>query len=106
MKMLRMMMLALGALALTQGGALAATATFTSLPVDGLAVQFFNSLVNVWIPVIALCALIFLVINMFGGFFQIGPRVVGFVFGCSLLAGGLPLLATLFGDGIVTALML
>lgn len=84
----------------------AATATFTSLPVDGLAVSFFQSLTQVWIPIIALSALIGLVINMFVGFFQIGTKVVGFIFGISLLAGGLPLLSSLFGGGLVTALVL
>jgi hypothetical protein len=93
-------------LAFTQGAALAATATFTRLPVDALAVQFFNSLTNVWIPIIALIAMIALVINMFFGFFQIGPRVVGFVFGCSLLAGGLPLLSSIFGNKLLSALCL
>jgi hypothetical protein len=93
-------------LVLTQGVAFAATAQLTQLPVDALAVKFFNSLTNVWIPIIALTALIGLVINMFLGFFQIGPKVVGFVFGCSLLAGGLPLLASMFGNKLVTALIL
>ena len=59
-----------------------------------------------WIPIIALIALIALVINMFFGFFQIGPRIVGFVFGCSILAGGLPLVSTLFGGNLVTGLLL
>jgi hypothetical protein len=86
--------------------ALAATAKFTSLPVDDLAVKFFDSLVNVWIPIVGLTALIGLVINMFVGFMQIGARVVGFVFGVSLLAGGLPLLKTIFGNNLVTALIL
>src|SRR5262245_9623791 len=86
--------------------ALAAAAQFTALPVDALAVKFFNSLVNVWIPIVGLSALIGLVINMFVGFMQIGARVVGFVFGVSLLAGGLPLLKTIFGGQLVTALIL
>jgi hypothetical protein len=95
-----------GVLALSQSAALAATAQMTSLPVDQLAVTFFNSLINVWILIVALVALIGLVINMFFGFFQSGPRVVGFVFGCALLAGGLPLMATLFGGNLVTSLIL
>jgi hypothetical protein len=86
--------------------ALAAAAQFTALPVDALAVKFFDSLVNVWIPIVGLTALIGLVINMFVGFMQIGARVVGFVFGVSLLAGGLPLLKTIFGNNLVTALIL
>jgi hypothetical protein len=86
--------------------ALAATAQFTALPVDALAVKFFDSLVNVWIPIVGLTALIGLVLNMFIGFAQIGARVVGFVFGVSLLAGGLPLLKTIFGSNLVTALIL
>jgi hypothetical protein len=93
-------------LALMQGVALAATAQLTQLPVDALAVKFFNSLTNVWIPIIALIAMIGLVINRFFGFFQIGPKVVGFVFGCSLLAGGLPLLSSMFGNKLMTALIL
>jgi hypothetical protein len=98
----------LAALSLTlmQGTAVAATATFTRLPVDALAVQFFNSLTNVWIPIIALKALIGLVINMFVGFFQIGPKVVGFIFGAALLAGGLPVVSSMVGGNLVTALIM
>jgi hypothetical protein len=95
-----------GILALAQGTALAATATFTKLPVDALAVQFMSSLTNVWIPIITMIALIGLVINMFVGFFQIGPKVVGFIFGAALLAGGLPVVASLVGGNLVTALIL
>ncbi len=95
-----------GALVLLPNVAMAATAQMTSLPVDQLAVTFFNSLINVWIPIVALVALIGLEINMFFGFFQIGPRLVGFVFGCALLAGGLPLMSTLFGGNLVTSLIL
>jgi hypothetical protein len=51
-------------------------------------------------------ALIGLVINMFVGFFQIGPKVVGFIFGAALLAGGLPVVASLVGGNLVTALIL
>lgn len=92
-------------LLLSHTTALAVTAKFTQLPVDALAVQFFDSLVNVWIPIIAMLALIGLVINMFVGFMQIGPRVVGFVFGVAFLAGGLPLLSTMFGGSLVTSLI-
>jgi hypothetical protein len=92
-------------LVVTHGTALAATATFTRLPVDALAVQFFNSLTHVWIPIIALTALIGLVINMFVGFFQIGPKVVGFIFGAALLAGGLPVVSSMVGGNLVTALI-
>jgi hypothetical protein len=94
------------ALALASGDAQAAAAQFTALPVDALAVTFFKSLTNVWIPIIAMLALIGLTLNMFVGFMQIGARVVGFIFGVSLLAGGLPLLAKLFGNDLVTALIL
>jgi hypothetical protein len=92
--------------ALWAAGAEAATSKFTSLPVDDLAVKFFDSLVNVWIPIVALVALIGLVINMFVGFVQIGAKVVGFVFGMSILAGGLPLLSTIFGGKLVVALII
>jgi hypothetical protein len=47
-----------GILALAQGTALAATATFTKLPVDALAVQFMSSLTNVWIPSALFCSMI------------------------------------------------
>lgn len=104
--LLSMCAVTVGVLALSHSAVLAATAQMTSLPVDQLAVTFFNSLINVWIPIVALVALIGLVINMFFGFFQIGPRVVGFVFGCALLAGGLPLMSTLFGGNLVTSLIL
>jgi hypothetical protein len=93
-------------LLLTVVGADAATSKFTGLPVDDIAVKFFDSLVNVWIPIIAMVALIGLVVNMFVGFVQIGAKVVGFCFGIALLAGGLPVLSTIFGGKLATALVL
>ncbi len=86
-------------------GADATTATFTSLPADSIAIKLMDSLTNVWIPVIAIVAVIGLVVNMFMGFAQIGGRAVGVIVGLSLLAVGLPGLKAIFGGQFVAALI-
>jgi hypothetical protein len=70
------------------------------LPVDTAITAIRTSVVNVWIPTIALLALIALVINFFGGFVQIGGRAAGAVVGFSLLGAGLPWLNSFFGTQI------
>lgn len=86
--------------------ALAATAQFTTLGVDELAVSFYQSLLQVWIPLIAAGAIILLVINICGGFYNVGPRVVGTVFGLAILGLGMPRIAQIFGTGIATGIIL
>lgn len=100
---IRVLTLASLTVLLAHGAADAATATFTQLPVDAMAVTFFRSLSQVWVPIISMIALIGLVVNMFFGFLHIGPKLVGFIFGVALLALGLPGLSKLFGTGLTPA---
>lgn len=65
--------------------------------VDNLALNFRDSVLNVWAPVVAMLAMIGLVANMFFGFFHIGPKLLGFVFGMAVLTLGLPTITTLLG---------
>lgn len=91
---------------LAASGADATTAKFTDLPADAIMIKLMDSLTNVWIPVIAIVAVIGLVVNMFVGFAQIGGRAVGVIVGLSLLAVGLPGLKSIFGGQFVSTLIL
>ncbi len=87
-------------------GADATTEKFTDLPADKIAIKILDSVTNVWIPVLAVVAVIGLAVNMFAGFVQIGAKAAGVVIGLSLLAVGLPGLKAIFGGQFVTTLIL
>jgi len=97
--------MALALQGMTTTVALAATAQMTQLKVDDLAVSFFNSLLEVWIPIIAAIALIGVVVAIFTGFLQAGPKIIGFAVGMAVLAIGLPGWNTLMGGQIKTSLV-
>ena len=98
------MALSLLGLALWAHPALAVTAT--GFLGDDVIARGYNSLTQVWIPTIALGGLIGLVINCFAGFVRIGTKIVGFLFGVILLAGGLPLIASYSGGTLATSFIL
>ena len=93
-------------LLLVASGADATTQKFTDLPADAIAIKLLDSVTNVWIPVLAVVAVIGLAVNMFGGFVQVGAKAAGVVIGLSLLAVGLPGLKAIFGGQFVTTLIL
>ncbi len=80
--------------------------TPTGFMADDVVSRAYNSLLQVWIPTIALGGLIGLVINFFAGFIRIGTRIAGFLFGMILLAGGLPLLSQYAGGTLATSFIL
>jgi hypothetical protein len=84
----------------------AGAVTSTGFMADDVVSRAYNSLLQVWIPTIALGGLIGLVINFFAGFVRIGTKIAGFLFGIILLAGGLPLLASYSGGTIATSFIL
>jgi hypothetical protein len=81
----------------------AIAATFTQLPLDGLAVIIANSLINTWIPLIALISLIATVIGIIGGGIHWGPKVARFVAGMGLLSIGLPGISRIFGGQLASS---
>jgi hypothetical protein len=99
-------LLALGSLAIGLARAVpahAVAASFTQLPLDGLIVQVSNSLINTWIPFIALLGLIGTVITIIAGHVHFGPKVARFVAGMALLSLGLPGLSAIFGGHLATS---
>ena len=99
-------MVGMGLLVLVLWASQALAVTATGFLGDDVIARGYNSLTQVWIPTIALGGMIALVINCFGGFVRIGTKIVGFLFGIILLAGGLPLIASYSGGTLATSFIL
>jgi hypothetical protein len=97
---------ALGLLVLALWASQALAVTSTGFMGDDVIARGYNSMTQVWIPTIALGGIIGLVINCFAGFVRIGTKVVGFLFGIILLAGGLPMIASYSGGTLATSFIL
>jgi hypothetical protein len=80
-----------------QVDAWAVSAQFNQLPIDNLGASFFNSLWQVWVPIIASLMIIALVLGVATGLFRAGGLLIGTVVGLTLLAGGIPLWNSLVG---------
>jgi hypothetical protein len=84
----------------------AVAATFTQLPLDGLIVQVSNSLINTWIPFIAIVALIGTAIALISGHVHWSGKVARVVAALAILSVGLPGISTIFGGQMATSLVL
>lgn len=77
----------------------AAAVTGTGFAGDDLVARAYSSFTQVWIPVIALAALLGVIGALYAGH-RVAAKVVGAVFIIVLLGGGLPYLASLSGGAI------
>jgi hypothetical protein len=96
----------LGTMLLRTLPAYAVSARFNLLPIDSLIVQVTDSLINTYIPFIALCSLIGIVIGLLGGRLHWSGSVARWVIGMALLSIGLPGVSALFGGNIASSLVI
>jgi hypothetical protein len=96
---------ALGATLLRAVPASAVSARFNLLPIDSLLVQISDSLINTYIPFIALVILIGIAIAIVGGRIHWSGTVARFVIAMAILSIGLPGLSAIFGGKIASSVV-
>jgi hypothetical protein len=83
----------------------AVSARFNLLPIDSLIVQISDSLVNTYIPFIALVSLLGIAIAIVGGRMHWSGTVARFVIAMAILSIGLPGLSAIFDGKIATSVV-
>jgi hypothetical protein len=73
---------------------------------DDVVARAYNSFVGVWVPAIALAALLGIIFALIGGYAHLTKKVVLSIIAIVLLGGGLPLLQAYSGGTIAQSLIL
>jgi hypothetical protein len=97
------MLLVLGAVAM---GSPVGAVTPTGFVGDDVAARAYNSFTQVWVPILALAALLGIIFALIGGYAHLTKKVVLSIIAIILLGGGLPLLQAYSGGTIAQSLLL
>jgi hypothetical protein len=84
----------------------AATSTGSGFYLEELGVKIFNLCKNVVVPLVLLLAVCTIGGGVCFSMYQIGPKMMHFLAGCAILAGGVETVLLLVGGQVATAALL